>query len=278
MIEGFDRQTADLIRAQAHVTAGRGAEAQVLARRYASSEAAVQIRAEVLLAEGKTPDAVRLFEAHAEQHNDERFLVQAATLALSADLVDEAERLARLLAGTRDPNRRRIAGEVLVDTASRARNWDRVLTETRRLIEDTQIANSDPDRIDHLTAYRWARTQALYQLRRIPEAYAVVRDEPTLSPTTSDQARLVLSILHFVAPTVLDVGSATADQTNTITQAEVLARVTAIARAFPDDEEIVATALMTSLSLRPEEPPDPAQLVQARALQEQFSKGSPTVR
>jgi nucleoside phosphorylase len=275
MIEGFDRQTADLIRAQAHVTAGRGAEAQVLARRYASSEAAVQIRAEVLLAEGKTPDAVRLFEAHAEQHNDERFLVQAATLALSADLVDEAERLARLLAGTRDPNRRRIAGEVLVDTASRARNWDRVLTETRRLIEDTQIANSDPDRIDHLTAYRWARTQALYQLRRIPEAYAVVRDEPTLSPTTSDQARLVLSILHFVAPTVLDVGSATADQANTITQAEVLARVTAIARAFPDDEEIVATALMTSLSLRPEEPPDPAQLVQARALQEQFFQRFP---
>lgn len=275
MVEAFDRQIADLIRAQAHVTAGRGAQAQVLARRYASSEAAVQIRAEVLLAEGKTADAVKLFEAHAEQHGDERFLVQAATLALSADLVDEAERLARLLAGSRHPNRRRIAGEVLIDTASRTRHWEHALVETRRLIDDTQIDSSDPERTTHLRAYRWARAHALYQLRRLTEAYAVIREDPPLTPATTDQARLVLSILHFVAPTVIEVGSATAAQTTTVTQAEVLARVTAIAKAFPDDEEIVATALMTSLALTPEEPVDPAQLAQARALQEQFFQRFP---
>lgn len=275
MVEGFDRQIADLIRAQAFVTAGRGAQAQVLARRYASSEAAVQIQAEVLLGEGRTEDAVKLFEAHAEQHNDERFLVQAATLALSADSVDEAERLARLLSGSGDPNRRRIAGEVLVDTASRTRHWERVLVETRRLIDDTQIDSSDPERTTHLSAYRWARTQAFYQLRRLSEAYEVIREDPPLTPATADQARFVLSVLHFVAPTVSEVGSASADQTRTITQAEVLARVTAIAKAFPDDEEIVATALMTSLALRPEEPADPAQLAQARALQEQFFQRFP---
>jgi nucleoside phosphorylase len=275
MIDGFDRQTADLIRAQAHATAGRGAQAQVLARRYGSSEAAVQIRAEVLLSEGRTSEAVKLFEAHAEQHDDERFLVQAATLALSADLVDEAERLARLLTGSGDPNRRRIAGEVLVDTASRTRHWERVLAETRRLIDDAQIESTDPDRAAHLSTYRWARTQALYQLRRLPEAYAVIREVPPLTATTADQARLVLSILHFVAPTVLVVGSTTAEQTSTVTQAEILARITSIAKAFPDDEEIVATALMTSLALRPDEAVDPAQLVQARALQEQFFQRFP---
>ena len=275
LIEGFDRQTADLIRAQAHVTAGRGAEAQVLARRYASSEAAVQIRAQVLLNQGDTVEAVQLFEAHAQQHNDERFLMQAATLALSADLNDEAERLARLLAGSRDPNRRRIAGEVLVDTASRSKRWERVLVETGRLIDDGEIATSDPERTEHLTTYRWARVQAHYQLRRIAEAYAALRDEPILVPSNTDQARLVLSILHFLAPTVVDAGCVDDDQKTTVTQAEVLARVSSIAKAFSDDEEIVATALMISLALRPEEPLDPAQLVQARGLQEQFFQQFP---
>jgi nucleoside phosphorylase len=275
LIEGFDRQTADLIRAQAHVTAGRGAEAQVLARRYASSEAAVQIRAQVLLNQGDSVEAVQLLAAHAEQHSDERFLMQAATLALSADLVDEAERLARLLAGSRDPNRRRIAGEVLADTASRSKRWERVLAETRRLVDDGDIASSDPERTEHLTTYRWARTQAHYQLRQIPEAYAVLRDEPVLVPSTTDQARLVLSILHFLAPTAVDAGSVDGEQKIMVTQAEILARVSSVAKAFSDDEEIVATALMTSLSLRPEEPLDPAQLVQARGLQEQFFQRFP---
>jgi nucleoside phosphorylase len=275
LIDGFDRQTADLIRAQAHVTAGRGAEAQVLARRYASSEAAVQIRAQVLLNQGDTLEAVQLLEAHAEQHSDERFLMQAGTLALSADLNDEAERLARLLAGSLDPNRRRIAGEVLVDTASRSKRWDRVLAETARLTDDGDIASSDPDRTEHLITYRWARVQAHYQLRQIAEAYAVLRDEPSLVPSNTDQARLVLSILHFLAPTVIEAGSVDDDEKSTVTQAEILARVSSIAKAFSDDEEIVATALMTSLSLRPEEPLDPAQLAQARGLQEQFFQRFP---
>jgi nucleoside phosphorylase len=275
VVEGFDRQTADLIRAQAHATAGRGTQAQILARRYPSSEAAVQIRVQVLLAEGQTAEAIQTLEDHAAQHDDERFLEQASMLALSADRVDDAERLARQLAGSRDPHRRRVAGEVLVETASRMANWDRVLTESRRLIDDAEIAANDPDRAEHLVAYRWARTQAYYQLRRLPDAYDVIRQEPFLNPTSQNQARLVLSVLHFLAPSVLTAGDANDRQTRTVTQAEVLANVTAIAQAFPDDEEIVATALMISLALRIETPADPAQLAQARALQEQFFERFP---
>jgi len=274
LVEGFDRQTADLIRAQAHATAGRGLQAQILARRYPSSEAAVQIRVQALLTDGKVADAIQTLETHALRHSDERFLSQAAMLALSADQADEAERLAGLLAGSRDQHRRRIAHEILINTASRAKQWDRVIMQTSRLIDDTEIAEHDPDRDVHLVAYRWARAQAHYQLGRISDAYQVIREDPPLSPTTENQARLVLALLHILAPSVRDPGDS-GQPARVVTQAEVLTRVTAVAQAFPDDEELVAAAVMTSLRLPVEEPADPAQLAKARALQEQFFERFP---
>jgi len=57
LVEGFDRVTADLIRAQGHATAGRTLQAQLIARRYRPSGATVEIRVELLLADGKIAEA-----------------------------------------------------------------------------------------------------------------------------------------------------------------------------------------------------------------------------
>ena len=270
MVEGFDRQIADLIRAQALATAGRTRQAQMIARRYPSSEAATQIRVLTLLDGGGVSKAIEALENHARQHNDERFLIQAATLAHSYNQNAEAERLAGLLAGSIQPYRRRIGREILVDTATRRKDWSRVLVETRRLTQDTELAERDPDRPEHLLSYRWAAAQAHYQLRQFAAAYEAIRDEPPLKPPDATRARLVLAVLHFLAPSIHARDADGSGSSTVVTQAEVLARLTSIAQAFPDDEELVAAAVMTSLRLPVTEPVDPGQLARARALQEQF--------
>lgn len=268
LVDDVDRATADLIRAQRHAAAGRSLQAQLITRQYPPSEATVEIRVELLLADGKVEEAIAVLEDYARENNDERFLVQAATLAISADHTGEAERIARLFAASLDAHRRRIAGEILIDVASRSKRWDRVLAETRRLLDDPDIAKRDPDRAAHLVAYRWARAEAHYQLRQFPDAYEAVQKDPPLVAVNEGQARLVLGVLHFVAPSVRELGEVEV-QSPCPTQAEVLARLTEIAQAFPDNEEIVAAAVMTSLQL-PVEEIDPGQLAMARALQQQF--------
>ena len=201
-LERLDAEMADLIRAQSFLTAGRISQAQILARRYPDSDGALQIRVSCLLSQGKTTDAISALETYAARRGDERFLLQAALLAMSSGTAEEASRLAGRVASSNDPARRRTAREILIDAASSRGDWDTVLAEARRLASDQAVAEADPDREESLKKYRWAQAHALHQLRRMDEAYEVIRAEPRLVPADLNQARLVASILRTIAPSV----------------------------------------------------------------------------
>lgn len=273
-LEQLDAEMADLIRAQSFLTAGRISQAQILARRYPDSDGALQIRVSCLLSQGRTIDAVRALETYAARRDDERFLLQAALLAMSSGSRVDASRLAGHVASSNDPARRKTAREILIDAASSRGDWDTVLTEARRLTTDKAIAETDADREKSLQKYRWAQAHALHQLRRMSEAYEVVRADPRLVPADLNQARLVASILRTVAPSI-DEASHRQTAGRSISQAEILTAVTEAAQAFPEDEELVATAVMTAFSMPTREPADYALMTKARELHQQFFERFP---
>jgi hypothetical protein len=269
-LERLDAEMADLIRAQSLLTAGEISQAQILARRYPDSDGALQIRVNCLLSQGKTTDAVTALETYATRHRDERFMVQAALLAHSAGDDEEASRLAARIASSNDPARRKIAREILIDVASRHGNWESVLAETHRLISDEAIAETDPAREASLTKYRWSQAHALHQLRKMDDAYQVIRAHPRLVPADLSQARLVASVLRTIAPSVTEAHPCDATAEPGITQSEVLAAVTEAAQAFPHDEELVAAAVMTAFSMPATDPPDFDLMIKARQLHQHF--------
>ena len=274
-LERLDAEMADLIRAQSFLTAGRISQAQILARRYPDSDGALQIRVSCLLSQGKTTDAISALETCAARRGDERFLLQAALLAMSSDTAEEASRLAGRVASSNDPGRRRTAREILIDAASSRGDWDTVLAEARRLASDQAVAEADPGREESLKKYRWAQAHALHQLRRMDEAYEVIRAGPRLVPGDLNQARLVASILRTIAPSVTGPGHGETTAGRVITQAEILAAVTEAAQAFPEDEELVATAVMTAFSMPASEPTDFTLMARARQLHQQFFEQFP---
>lgn len=274
-LERLDAEMADLIRAQSFLTAGRISQAQILARRYPDSDGALQIRVSCLLSQGKTTDAVGALETYAARRGDERFLLQAALLAMSSSTAEEASRLAGRVASSNDPARRRTAREILIDAASSRGDWDSVLVEARRLASDQAVAEADPGREESLKKYRWAQAHALHQLRRMDEAYEVIRAEPRLVPADLNQARLVASILRTIAPSVAGASRRETAAGRSITQAEVLAAVAEAAQAFPEDEELVATAVMTAFSMPADEPTDFVLMTRARQLHQQFFERFP---
>jgi nucleoside phosphorylase len=274
----LDAEMADLIRAQSLLTAGQISQAQILARRYPDSDGALQIRVSCLVSQGKTADAVGALENYTNRHRDERFLVQAALLALSAGANDDASRIAGRLASSNDPSRRKIAREILIDLATRHGDWENALAEAHRLISDDAVAEADPARDASLVKYRWAQAHALHQLRRMDEAYQVIRARPRLVPADRDQARLVASVLRTIAPSVTEPSHPDATADSDVTQAEVLAAVTEAAQAFPDDEELVAAAVMAAFSMPTTEPPDFALMTKARQLHQQFFDKFPDSR
>lgn len=274
-LEQIDAEMADLIRAQSFLTAGKTSEAQILARQY-DSDPAIQIRVDALVSQGKHIDAIRALETHASKHGGERPLLQAAVIALSADLPDEAARLASRVTSSAEPTRRRAAHEILIDAASRRADWGTILSEARILLDDAELAEADTDRDASANKYRWVQAHALHQLRRMDEAYAVVRAQPRLTPVTVEQARLVASVLRAIAPAITIVsspGDAAAQQA--VTQNEVMSAAVTAAQAFPEDEELVATAVMVAFAMPAADPPDPRLMTKARTLLQQFFERFP---
>jgi hypothetical protein len=107
------------------------------------------------------------------------------------------------------------------------------------------------------------------------EAYEVIRADPRLVPADLNQARLVASILRTIAPSIADVGPVETTAGRRISQAEILAAVAEAAQAFPDDEELVATAVMTAVSMPDSEPTDYGLMTKARQLHQQFFERFP---
>jgi nucleoside phosphorylase len=273
-LQALDPEGADMVRAKTLLSVGKIAQAQILARRYPHSDAALQIRVEALMHQGKTNDAVAALERFSTQHgHDERHLLQAAVLALHSGSTIDAERLARSVTSSTDPSRARTAREILIEAASRREDWHTVLEQTRRLTDAPEIAEADPNRKESLTKYRWAKVHALHQLRRMDDAYDVIRTEPRLEPADHSHARLVASVLRSIAPSVTQAGP---DHSGAgITQAEILAAAIDVAQAFPDDEELVATAVMTAFTIPLSQDTNYRLLSKARQLQQQFFENFP---
>jgi hypothetical protein len=269
LLRQLDPEMADMVQAQSFLTAGRVSQAQLLARRYPDSDAALQIRVSCLLSLDKAPDAVSALESYATRRADERFLLQAALLALSSGAAAEAARLARRLASGNDPVRRRAAREILIDAASSRGDWDTILAEARRLVGDQAVADADPERGKSLSKYRWAQVHALHELRRMDEACEIIRAEPRLVPADASQARLVVSVLQSIAPSVVG-GTVGESAGHGITQGEVLDAVIEAVRVAAGDEELAAAAVMTAVSMPDSEPPDFSVMIKARQLHQQF--------
>ncbi|MDJ0345042.1 hypothetical protein QMK19_14295 [Streptomyces sp. H10-C2] len=275
-LHALDSESADMVRAQSLLSGGNVTQAQILARRYPDSDAALQIRVQALMHQGKAADAVKALERFAVRHgHDERHLLEGAYLALTSGTVDDAERLASSLASSADAARRRTAREILLETASRREDWNAVLDQTRRLIADNEIAEGDPNRDDSLIKYRWAQVYALHQLRQMQDAYEAIRAEPHLEPKDRNRARLVASVLRTIAPSVSEGGVISKANGTEITQAEILTAVAQAAQAFPGDEELVATAVMTAFLMPTGEQIDYHLLTQARQLHQQFFEHFP---
>ncbi|MFF7476954.1 hypothetical protein [Streptomyces sp. NPDC008092] len=269
LLDSFDAETADLIRAQSLLAVGDVDQAQILARRYPDSDVALKIRVDGLVLQHDTSGALSALERFAEAHNhDERHLLGAVLLAHNHGLLDDAERLAKRLTSSDDAVRRRTAREILLDTAARRGAWTTMLEQTQRLLTDDEIAEADPDHEASRIKYRWARVHALHQLRRMPDAYRVVRDDPRLKPTTRTQARLLASVLRTIAPSITKADT-------DITQKEILSAVTEAAQEFPDDEELVATAVMTAFTMPTTEDSDYSLMTQARDLHQTFFQRFP---
>ncbi|WP_066945120.1 5'-methylthioadenosine/S-adenosylhomocysteine nucleosidase [Streptomyces lushanensis] len=275
-LEALDPESADMVRAQEHLSGGNVTQALILARRYPDSDAALHIRVQALMHQGKTADAVRALERFAVRHgHDERHLLAAAHLALSTASVEDAERLASALAASTDATRRRAAREILLEAASRREDWNAVLNQAQRLIADQEIAEGDPNRDASLTKYRWAQVFTLHQLRRMHDAYDVIRAEPRLEAADRNQARLIASVLRAISPSVSKEGETNRAGAPPITQAEILNTAAQAAQAFPDDEELVATAVMTGFMMPSGEDTDYHLLTQTRRLHQQFFEHFP---
>ena len=270
-LKQLNPEMADLIRAQSLLTAAQISQAQILARRHPNSGGALQIRVSCLLSQGKTSDAISALETFATRHDDERFLVQAALLALTSAANEDAFRLAGRIASSSNPDRRKVAHEILLDLAAKRGDWETALAETHRLISDKAIAEADTSRDRSLLNYRWAQAHAYHQLRRMDDAYEVIRANPRLAPADLNQARLVVSVLRTIAPSVTQstVPDATEDP-NVITQAEVMAAVAQAAQAFPHDEELLGAAVMTAFFMPASEPNNFQLMTKARQLHQQF--------
>jgi len=275
-LEMLDAETADLIRARSLLTVGQVTQAQIIARRYPDSAGALDIRVLCLIHQGKNFEAIKALENFAIRHDyDERHLLNAALLAHSSGTTEDAARLAHRIASSTDAVRRRTAQEILIDVASQRGDWIAVLDHTGQLTDDDAIAETDPTRDASLIKYRWARTHALHQLRRMPEAYEVIRAQPRLEPADLNQARLIASVLRTIAPAVTQADDARETGNAQITQAEVLSAVAQAAQAFPEDEELVATAVMTAFSMPDGDQVDYQMMARARRLHQQFFEHFP---
>ncbi|MFE7172591.1 hypothetical protein [Streptomyces sp. NPDC057616] len=275
-LQALDAESADMVRAQEHLSVGNVTQALILARRYPDSDAALHIRVQVLLHQGKAADAVKALERFALRHgHDERHLLSAALLAMTSAALEDAERLASSLAASTDATRRRTAREILLEAASRREDWNAALNQAQRLITDEEIAEGDPNRDASLVKYRWAQVYALHQLRRMHDAYDVIRTEPPLEATDRSQARLIASVLRTIAPSVRGEGKTGRAGAPPITQAQILNMAAQAAQAFPDDEELVATAVMTAFLMPSGEDTDYQLLAQARQLHQQFFEHFP---
>lgn len=268
--EGLDAETLDLIRAQSMIRGGQASEAQALMRPHSGTAAELQIAVEVLVSQGLPEEAIERLERYATRFGEEHLLLQAASLAISAGLLDRAEVLASRVSASQDAIRRRTSLEMQIDIAQQRADWQRVVSETGRLLSDPALQVDEAEVASAKARYRWARVNALYQERDTAAAYVELEADPPLEASNKSEAMLITAVLRAIAHEIGQGGTRPSVYGRAFTQRDVLRRATTIAKRFQDEEEVVAAALMTSLSMPADEEVAPEELFEARQLQDLF--------
>jgi nucleoside phosphorylase len=261
-----DAEAADMVEASAALRSGEPRQALVLARQYPNSVPAVEIAAEAAAATGDRKEAFRILDRAGRARHDDTLRTQAMFLAADVGLDEEAQQVATQLVLSRDGETRRRALEVQLTLADRAAKWEEVTELGRRLLDDNTLDLSDVRRGEHVAEYRWAVAGAEFNLRR-PERARKALDEPDrLEPRTPSQALLLLTVLRATAaPPSQERTSA-----GTALGSALLERVLAVASAFPNDEDVVASALKLVMTSSGTEPLPDTLLTRVRDLQEEF--------
>jgi nucleoside phosphorylase/DNA-binding transcriptional ArsR family regulator len=263
-----DAEAADLVEASAALHGGEPLEALVITRQYPQSVAAVELAAEAATDAGDYKQAFIMLDRAGRTRGDEALRVQAMYLAVSSDLHDEARRVADQLALSVDAEMRRRGLEVRLMLAERAGQWEEVSDFGRRLVGDETFELTDLRWGQHVIQYRWAIAGAEFNLRRIQQARKAVDDPDELVPTSATEAQLLLAILAASAAS----SGQGVDQSvgDTTSRYRVIERALATASSFPDNEEVMASAIVVVLSSRDAEPLPEALLSRVWKLQEDF--------
>jgi hypothetical protein len=256
-----DPEAADIVQASAALRTGQLQQALVITRQYPTSIPAVEIAARAAAEAGNPEEAFSILDRAGRAQGDEALRTQAMFLAADAGLNDQAHRVANRLVLSRDAETRRRALEVRLDLAGRSGLWEEIAELGRRLLDDNTFDLSDMRRDEHVAQYRWAVAGAEFNLRR-PERAREVLDEPDmLEPRNSTEALLLLAVLRATA----DPPTNESASQNLVLAPEMLERALAIASAFDDDEDVVASALKIVLMCSGPEPLPDALLAQARS-------------
>ena len=262
-----DAEATDMVEALAALQTGQPRQALVITRQYPMWTPAIEIAAEAAAAAGDLKEAFRILERAGDVRSDEMLRTQAMFLAADADLNEEAQRVANQLVLSSDPETRRRALEMQLTLAERASRWEDVAELGRRLVGDHTLDLSDTRRDQHVIQYRWTVASAEFNLRRIERARKALDEPDMLKPRNSPEALLLLAVLRAVpVPAAQEGASAGGPKAG---QA-LLERALAVASAFPEDEDVMASALALVITYPDVKPLPDVLLSRVRALHQEF--------
>jgi nucleoside phosphorylase len=254
-LRNSDAEAADMVEASAALRTGQLQQALVITRQYPTWTAAVQIAAQAAATAGDPGEAFRILERAGRARGDEMLRTQAMFLAAEAGLNEEAQQVSNQLVLSPDTETRRRALEMQLTLGERAGRWQEVAELGRRLVDDHTLDLSDGRRGQHVVQYRWAVVNAEFNLRQLERARKALDEPDMLEPRTPPEALLLLAVLRAAGPVPGEV---------------LLERALAAASAFPDDEDVMASALAFVLTYPEAEPLPDALLSRVRALHQEF--------
>lgn len=262
-----DVEAADLVEAAAALRTGQPQQALIIARQYPTWTPAVEIAAEAAVTAGDPREAFRILQRAGQARGDETLRTQAMFLAADAGLNEEAQYVANQLALSADTETRRRALEMQLTLAERTGQWQEVAEVGRRLVDDHTLNLSDVRREQHVVRYRWSTVNAEFNLRQLERARKMLDEPDMLKPETPSEALLLLAVLHATA---LPAAQEEAPAGDLAIGHALLERALAVASAFPDDEDVMASALTLVVTLPDTEPLSDALLSRARAFHQEF--------
>lgn len=221
-LEELNDRTDDvpiLVEAQLHIARSEHEAAVTLLRRSRRTEQTSRLLVGALVGIGDVDGAVDELKAAANRFNDTVHLVRAVEVLGRANRLDDAaalaqEALQRVPAALRDS--RAFLHEVLVERAGVNATWGEMAVRSRAWIEDLGPSPRN----------RWHLAFALFRGGDPESAWRTVQEQPKLSPSTADHARLWIALAAHESPSP-----------------EVADEIVALIDTFPDDDALAELAV-----------------------------------